>query len=60
MKSAVFYCQNSIKISTYIIDGVACNTGSSEKVNQAPEKGLTIKIWTENYCGILIILLQCF
>ena len=39
MKSAVFYCQNSIKISTYIIDGVACNTGSSEKVNQAPEKG---------------------
>ena len=51
MKSAVFYCQNSIKISTYIIDGVACNTGSSEKVNQAPEKGWTIKIWTENSCS---------
>ena len=48
MKSAVFYCQNSIKISTYIIDGAACNTGYSEKVNQAPEKGWTIKISTEN------------
>ena len=50
MKSAVFYCQNSIKISTYIIDGAACNTGYSEKVNQAPEKGWTVKIWTKTSC----------